>query len=568
MRGNNLTGSNMMKSKNKREKIKIGVTKVLSSLRRKRGGEKLSSDEKLIFSLQEASRHLASETDVAGILSKMAETIGKALGAKWVNFWDFTADKQHIYIIAAYKMQKQYIEHVKDRPIKLGEAWIGRAMKTGKVWCTTDMLTDPFLPSDFKETIKKQGNRGMLCAPLLVKDEVIGGVCIYFGKPHHFSDFELRLVDVVANQAATALENTKIFRSLFAEKKKTEVIVMSLHDGLIVYDLDGKIVVFNRRAEELLWVRKAEVINKLPSSLDVKENKLFENIKEISLLYLVDFEIRELKINNPERRNLQITLLPLRDENDQKTGSMIVLHDVTLQKESEELKNQFVSIASHQLRTPLSAFKWALNMILKEELGPVSERQREIIKNCYTKNENLIDFISDLLDVSRIEEERFGYSFISVDAEKFIVMVKQVIQDLSNQITISHFRFSFKQPEKISGMLKVDQEKIKMAIQNILTNAVKYTKPGGSITVSVDIGESSVILNVSDTGIGIPEDQKKYIFTKFFRARNAILMQVEGSGFGLWIANEIIKKHKGRIFFETKENIGSSFSIQLPLEKI
>lgn len=523
--------------------------------------------QELLFALEEVSSVLTVEVDLQDILKDMAEIVAKAIGAKWVNFWELTPDKKATHITAAYGMKQSYIDQSREHPIEIGKAWIGRAIKTGKPWGTSDILTDPNLLPElgptWEDAIKKQDYRALLCVPTISRKGPVGGMCLYFPKPHEFTDFEMRLVTVAANQAATSIVNAQIFNDLIAERNKTIAMVNSLADGLIVYDLDATITEFNPKAEELLWIPRNTLIGKNPTGLPRGRNNELKNLREISFLPLQEFETQEISLEEPQRIHLAVTLLPLKEAGSHKIGSMRILHDVTREKETEQLKSNFVSIASHQLRTPLSGIKWALSLLLEKTMGPLTKKQENLIEKTLSANEHLITLVNDLLDTSRIEEGRFGYEFKKVNLQSVLDAALQDCQTaLEGKQSVT---LEIQKPKEKLPLLAADAKKLEMALYNILDNAIKYT-PKGSITVSFGKKQSYISLTVHDTGIGIPKDQQQYLFTKFFRARNAILLQTEGSGLGLWIANEIIKRHKGKIvLMESGENKGTTFTIRLPI---
>ena len=522
-------------------------------------------EQTMMLALQEVSEVLSGEVDLKNILTDIATIVGKAIGAKWINFWEFTPDRKGVSISAAFGMDAAYMEQTKVSPIPVGSAFIGRAVATGKPWGSSDCRTSPKTFRSLMKGVVRLNVYGLLCLPLISKGEVLGGMCIYYQTPHLFSQFELRLTTIAANQAATAVRNTQFFNELNAERNKTLAMIDSLYDGIIMYDLTDRIVSFNPRAEELLWVREKEVILKYPKNLDISTNPLLKNIRYISELSLLDFESKEITIEDPQRTHIAITFLPVKDAGNQKIGSLRVIHDVTKEKETEEFKSSFVTIASHQLRTPMSGLKWAINLLLNGEFGTLTTEGTKTFLRSAQAVESLIRLVGDLLDVSRIEEGRFKYAFGMHDLKK---IVEDVSQNLVPQFATRKIEFTIRTPDTELPLAKIDPEKFKMAVSNILDNAFKYTLPGGKVTASLSTQKSSLILDIADTGIGVPKDQVKLIFTKFFRARNAIRLQTEGSGLGLWIANEIVKHHNGRIWIETKENKGTVFSIQLPRESV
>lgn len=233
-------------------------------------------------------------------------------------------------------------------------------------------------------------------------------------------------------------------------------------------------------------------------------------------------------------------------------------------KELDRLKSEFISTAAHQLRTPLSAVKWTLKMIIDGDLGVINSEQKTFLMQGYQSNERMIDLVNDLLNVARIEEGRFGYKFSLVQLED---LIENIIQEFVHRIEEKKIRFSFNKPPKPLAKAKIDPAKLRLVISNLIDNAIKYTPEMGEVTVSMKYDTNNIELSVKDSGIGIPKDQQNRLFTKFFRSDNALRMQTEGSGLGLFIVKNIIEKHKGKVRVESEENKGATFTFTLPIPK-
>jgi signal transduction histidine kinase len=229
------------------------------------------------------------------------------------------------------------------------------------------------------------------------------------------------------------------------------------------------------------------------------------------------------------------------------------------------MKTEFVSIAAHQLRTPLSAIKWTLRMVLDGDTGELNSEQKELLEKTYVSNERMISLINDLLNVSRIEEGRFLYKQELVNLEDVISIVIDSSQEL---LKMKKMKLTFEKPKESLPQVSADREKMELAVQNLLENAVKYTPEGGKIDISLEKDNDNIIFKIKDTGVGIPDDQHERIFTKFFRGDNVIRMETEGSGLGLYTTRNIIDAHKGKIWFDSKEGEGTIFTFTIPIPKI
>jgi signal transduction histidine kinase len=342
------------------------------------------------------------------------------------------------------------------------------------------------------------------------------------------------------------------------EKNKTLAVITNLVDGLLVFDQEDNLELINPQAEILLKVKSA----------DVKGRNIFNLSSFSSFKPLVECwnengqKIFRKEISFGENLVLEVSFVPLVN-NEKNFGKIIILHDITRDKLIEKLKTEFVSVAAHQLRTPLSAIKWTLRMILDGEVGEITDEQREFLEKTYEANERMILLINDLLNVAKIEEGRYFYRAYLTDLEP---IVKSMVDYYQEEAKRKNIKLEFVKMSDYFPRVMIDPEKIKLAIQNLLDNALHYTPKGGSVTVTLIHGDKDVLCSIKDNGVGIPKSQQSRVFTKFFRAENVIRMQTEGSGLGLFIAKNIIEAHNGKIWFESEEGKGTTFYFSLPIK--
>lgn len=235
----------------------------------------------------------------------------------------------------------------------------------------------------------------------------------------------------------------------------------------------------------------------------------------------------------------------------------------------DEAKSKFVSVTTHQLRTPLAAVKWTLDLAAKGELGAVNDEQKNFLLKGLESTERVISIINDLLKVDSIDEESTAYTFRATDLLK---LIDETIFEFKNQSAVKQIKLVVNKPIADIPPLDLDANKIRMVLENLIDNAVKYTPNGGQVTVTIsdsrlNSAEGLVEISVSDSGIGIPAKDTDKIFQKFFRAGNAIQQEPNGSGLGLFIARDIIEKHNGAIWFENHPGQGTIFSFTLPLHQ-
>ena len=279
------------------------------------------------------------------------------------------------------------------------------------------------------------------------------------------------------------------------------------------------------------------------------------------------------KDNNPNEEELvinyanqeityKIITAAVVDSKNRNLGIMKIFYNLTREKMLDKLKSEFISIAAHQLRTPLSAIKWVIKMVLDGDIGEITEEQKKFLFKGYQSNERIIELVNDMLNVSRIEEGRFGYTYEKVDFEETLNLV---VDTLEGKIKEKKINFEIIKEGKISDIF-MDKSRIILVLQNLLENAVKYTPEFGKVNIILESGKKFLKVRIKDNGVGIPEKDQEKMFSKFFRADNVVRMQTEGSGLGLFIVKNVIKKHGGEITFTSKEGIGTEFVFTLPLE--
>lgn len=233
-------------------------------------------------------------------------------------------------------------------------------------------------------------------------------------------------------------------------------------------------------------------------------------------------------------------------------------------KELDRNRTEFVSVVAHQLRTPLSAIKWTVDLLVNGSLGKITNDQRTFILKMKDTNERMIKFVGDLLSASRIESGVFSYIFTETD---IIPIADVAFDELVPQAREKNINLTFKKPHDKLPLVSIDPDKIKAVLQNLLENAIKYTSEGGSVELSIYEENKKIFFAVKDNGMGIPKEDSLRIFQRFFRAPNAVKEKSEGTGLGLYLVKEIIEKHGGNVWFESIENKGSTFYCAIPVSE-
>ncbi len=357
-----------------------------------------------------------------------------------------------------------------------------------------------------------------------------------------------------------------------------ETIVENLTSGLVEYDSNFIILRINNAAEEMLGIQRGNVAGKQISPEDIANRELESLVrvsypgltpgvrklkKEISGFSGAD--VHEIIVRYPLERELQVVTAPVTNPATGETyGFIKVIRDITRERMISKSKSEFISIAAHQLRTPLSGIKWTMKLIMDGDMGPLNHEQLEYLDRGYETAQKMVRLVNDLLNVARIEDGRFGYEFKMAD------IVETLSVTLNNSILAAKARnIEVEFIDNTGGVepFVFDAEKISLAVQNLLDNAIKYTNLGGKVVFEIEKEGDYLKGKISDNGVGIPSAQMERLFSKFFRADNVMHMQTDGSGLGLFIVKNILLRHGGNITVESEEGKGTTFIFVIPLKE-
>lgn len=343
-----------------------------------------------------------------------------------------------------------------------------------------------------------------------------------------------------------------------AERKRTETIINSFSDGIIIIDKSNLIFSVNPEADRILGLRMANLSGKRLQSLDS-----FEKARPLLPILTGENQIvsrKEVELSKDFIIELSATPMGIIGN---EMGRLIVLHDVSRERIIERMKSEFVSLAAHQLRTPLSITKWSMSMLQQGDFGKLSKKQAELIERTLQNNDRLISMVNSLLNVTRIEEGKYLYQTGLAD---IVNIVNSAIDARKEQLESKKIAIDFQKSANLP-LTVFDEEKIRMVIQNFIDNAIRYSPPGDKIIITASSDGKNIEIKVQDFGPGIPRSQQDKIFSKFFMGDNATKDNMNGSGLGLFLSKNIIEAHGGTIWFKSDEKAGTSFYFTLPIKE-
>ncbi|NDJ59621.1 MAG: GAF domain-containing protein [Chloroflexi bacterium] len=410
------------------------------------------------------------------------------------------------------------------------------------------------------------------------------GVIVFLGDaPNKFDESQLKLVIAAANQVAAAVNNAELYHLLRGQTERTQqllraakeqaeqnrAILEGIADGVMLADARGEIVLFNDAAERILDLPRHRAIGERLASLtehygDASEWVLLLNEwvttpqidpSEDLMLERLDLGRRIVSIHSAQVHNA-----------DEFLGTVSVFRDVTRDVEVDRMKSEFISNVSHELRTPMTSIKAYADLLMINGAGPLSDQQKMFVSKVKSNADRMTSLVNDLLNISRIDTGNERLKLESVDMADLIRKVLTNLQGREHherkQLTIN-FTVAPDMPPIIGDSLKLTQ-----IVTNLIDNAFNYTYAGGKIEVEAKRAAERgyVLVTVADTGIGIPEDFQSRIWDRFERyEEHALVMDVPGTGLGLPIVKTLVEMHRGKIWFDSEVNRGTTFYLLLPI---
>ena len=356
--------------------------------------------------------------------------------------------------------------------------------------------------------------------------------------------------------------------NLSKERDKINTILYSIGDGVFVVDDDVRITMFNQIAADISGFSIQEALGK---KYDNILKFIFEDTRKVNNQFIKKAietgEVQEMAnhtlLVSKDKKEIPVadSAAPLKNKDGKVIGCVVVFRDVTHERAVDQAKTEFVSLASHQLRTPLSAINWYTEMLLAGDAGKLNEEQKEYLNEVYKGNQRMVELVNALLNVSRLELGTFAIDPEKTDLKE---LVTSVVGEIKLQADKKEQKLKINIEEKLPKII-VDPKLVRIIFQNLLSNAVKYTPKQGKISLKMEKLDKDLLVQITDTGMGIPKRQQSSMFKKLFRADNVRETDTEGTGLGLYIIKSILDNTGGKIWFESVENKGTTFSFIIPL---
>lgn len=469
--------------------------------------------------------------------------------------------------------------------LKVGEGLAGWVVQNREAVLVPDVNRDPrWIHSGFTSP----QHHSAIVAPLLVADDVIGVLMVFSRTEGYFTPESLALVRAIANQVAVAINNAHLYelirdqaerlglmlRTQQEEASRSQAILESVADGVLVTGPDNRITFVNQSVERILAIKSESVLgqalNDFGGLFGESASAWLETIQRWSKSP-ASYEAGDTYAEQIELGDNRIALVHLAPVILQEDflGTVSIFRDITHEVEVDRLKSEFVATVSHELRTPMTAIKGYIEMLLMGAAGAVNENQSHFLDIVKNNIDRLNTLVGDLLDISRIEAGRVSLAPQALDLHQ---VAEAVITEMkgASQKEKKPMAFSLKAPKSLPRVMG-DPERVRQIMMSLVDNAYHYTPENGSVEVHIHTvpKRGEIEVDVSDDGIGIAAADQARVFERFFRGENPLVLATPGTGLGLAIVKQLVEMHHGRIWLKSAgvEGQGSTFSFTLPVYK-
>jgi signal transduction histidine kinase len=423
-------------------------------------------------------------------------------------------------------------------------------------------------------TASGEALRQVVALPMSIGEETLGAIYVFRRWGGRFSANDRRVLGSFATQAAIAVHNAQLYEQVSREKRRLGAIIEYSADGVAILDAGHRIQVFNRAlaaltgwpAAEALGREHDEVIRwaRIDSGADLTTAEAggwplihhtgAATSDRASTLYVEG----DLRRRDGSTVSVGVTYAPLLDREGRLVNIITDVHDITRFREAEELKSTFISVISHELKTPVSLIKGYAGTLRREDARWDEKTLRESLAVIEEESDRLNELIDNLLDASRLQVGALPLKMHPLALDE---MSRRVVTKFRSQSDKHHFVVEFPPDFPV---VRGDEARLEQVLSNLLTNAIKYSPQGGTISVTGHVWPDRVVTTVSDQGIGIAPAEQTRVFDAFYRVDDAPTRRTQGTGLGLYLAKAVVQAHGGHIWVESEPGQGAAFSYSLP----
>ena len=487
--------------------------------------------------LTELARLITSSLDLDHVLKSIVHAAVELTGSEEGSLMLIDQETGELYMRASQNFNEEFVSTFR---LPVTDSLIGSVVQSGQT-----VIFDDNTPQKIKTSYLVHS---LIYLPLKLKDQIIGVLGVdNRHKRMSFSQRDIGLLNTMAEYAVIAIENARLFEEVFSERTKLETIINQIEDGVLVLDYDFRILLINRVAQSILRISGDTLIGSPIQSYPI-DPEFLEVIQNFEV-----FLGKSTEISSDEDQVFSAHLAKISE-----IGYAITFHDITNLKKIDQIKSDFVSTVSHDLRSPHTAILDYVDLV--ERAGPSQDLQKSFLERIQFSVHTITNLVDDLLNLGRIEAG-FDTRKEMLDLSSYIY---QVIDEMNPKLLETDTHLKLDVPDS-SQKIYASPIQIRQLLSNLLTNAIKYSDPGKTMTITLQEKENQIILQIRDEGFGIPSTDLPYVFDKFYRSGTVIGTEIPGSGLGLAIVKSIVENHQGRIWVDSVFGQGSTFTIVFPI---
>jgi PAS domain S-box-containing protein len=436
---------------------------------------------------------------------------------------------------------------VASRPYTLPEGIVGRVLQKRRSEIIPNIAQDPDANPDLEGILSYLGLHAALVLPIRQEYKVLGALYFATQDPAGYNAGDLQIGRLLAAGMASSLESARYYQRLADERSTLAAVLTSTQDGVLLVNEEGLVLLANPAFEQMMGLPPGALAGQ----------RLADKVDMPALLALFGPERQMAEVRLPDGRTAQACTAQVVTEFGEFVGWTAVLRDITVLKELDQMKNDFVNTVSHDLKNPINTITLAAELL--EKLGPLTEKQSDMHSRILQTALYMNELVTDLLDLGKIQA---GLD-LQMTPFDFRALVEDVLFAVAGAAEQKGQQIETQLPDQLT--LEADERRLKQVLLNLVGNAIKYTPPQGNIRLAVTVEKAQVVVAVQDDGIGIPAADLPHLFDKFYRVQNESTRGIKGTGLGLAIARSIVEAHHGRIWVESTPGEGSTFSLALPL---
>ena len=543
----------------------------------------LTLERDRVEALYQITSELGSTLELERVLQRALQLFAKALNLSHGTILLVDQESGQLNLRATLEPGRRLPRKGKPTVWKPGVGLAGWVLEHREPVLVEDINTDPrWMHGAGKES----GMRSVVAAPLsLGGGDILGVLILGHPEPGHLTADHLQLVTAATAQIAIAVNNSDLYAFITdqadqlgtalqaqqEEAAKNRAILESIADGVLVLDHNGRVLLVNPAAEELLGfagmalegehyrhmlgLGETEVHRELSQALYSELHKRLEASEDAALLAESSVRLEA------GARVLAVTMAPLIVAPGGVPGLVAALRDISREAEVERLKNEFISTVSHELRTPMTSIKGYTDLLFLGMAGGLTDAQRNFLKIIKSNADRLTALVNDILDISRIETGRMRLTIGALDLGQII---SQIVASFQEQYREKGLNLVWTEPQGLPDV-RGDAARVAQVLSNLIANAWQYSPPGGTVSISLRPVDGFLQTEVSDTGIGIAPDDLGRIFDRFYRADHPVVQEAEGTGLGLSIVKMFVEMLGGEIWVRSEPGKGATFGFTLPL---